>query len=100
MSATYYWDDDKWTWAPSRKNEFEYDEEGNQVVRITYEPLETTGEWTLSEKEVNYTLDDVYYYETYTWDAEKDAWRGQNKHDHSYKDHHCVQCNPSSCFLM
>ncbi|MBP5347157.1 MAG: hypothetical protein J6Y51_00235 [Bacteroidaceae bacterium] len=85
MSATYFWDDDKWTWAPSRKNEFEYDEEGNQVVRITYEPSETTGEWTLSEKEVNYTLDDVYYYETYTWDAQKQAWRGQNKHDHSYK---------------
>lgn len=85
MSARYTWDYDKWTWAPSSKYENEYDDKGNTVATISYGPSESTGGWTPFEKELNYTLDDVYYYETYTWDAEKDAWRGQNKHDHSYK---------------
>jgi hypothetical protein len=85
MSATYTWDSDKWAWTPSKKNEYELDDEGNRVVAISYEPSETTGGWTPIEKEVNYTSDEVYYYETYTWDSEKSAWRGQNKYDHNHK---------------
>ena len=89
MSATYYWDDDKWTWVGSSKQAYEYNDDGQTSAVITYEPT-SAGEWALYEKEVNYSSDNIYYYETYSWDAEKGAWRGKEKRDHGHKsdDHY------------
>ena len=89
MSATYYWDDDKWTWVGSSKQAYEYNDDGQTSAVITYKPT-SAGEWALYEKEVNYSSDNIYYYETYSWDAEKGAWRGKEKRDHGHKsdDHY------------
>ena len=89
LDSTIYdiYDDAKSDWIHSSKNEFDYDENGNNILLSGYQWIDSLGLWTKhSKNELMYNTKDEIVQQIYYKSDSSDSWVFNYKYDYAYDE--------------